>query len=200
MSRTIGIWGGTFDPPHIGHLAMIRGTADALDVDLVLVMPAHIPPHKTTTTAPEHRKNMVMLLCDDDNRLKCDDRELTSTDMSYTVNSCRDLRLQYPDDHLIFCMGADSFCSFHRWHKWQEILHYVDIAVASRPGYIAENTEVSSYCNATFVGEKKVIHMALEDVPISSSQIRKMPCGSTGRAAWLTKPILNYIEENKLYI
>ena len=178
----------------------MRGTADALGLDQVLVMPAHIPPHKTATTAAEHRKNMVLQLCAEDNRLNCDDRELTSTDMSYTVHSCRDLRLQYPDDHLIFCMGADSFCSFHRWFQWQEILQSVDIAVSNRPGFVAENPEVSGYCESSFAGEQKVIHMALKEVPISSSEIRQMPSGSDTRAAWLTKPILKYIEENKLYL
>lgn len=200
MSRKIGIWGGTFDPPHIGHLAMMRGTADVLGLDLVLAMPAHIPPHKTATSAAHHRKAMVERLCSEDIRLKCDDRELTSTDMSYTVRSCKQLRAAYGGDRLIFCMGADSFMQFHRWHEWREILDNVDIAVASRPGYISGNEAVAAYCLAKFPSEQKIIHMDLAEVPISSSEIRQLPYGSVERAEWLTQPILNYIEENKLYL
>lgn len=196
----IGIWGGTFDPPHLGHLQMMHESASALGLSRVLVVPNHIPPHKSGVLSAQHRRNMLSLICADDKLLELDCRELASSQTSYSIKTCRELRAEFPSDELVFCMGADSYRQFHTWYEWQDMLHLVDIAVVQRPNFQIGNEYVERYIEESKGLVNSVSHLQLSLVDVSSTDIRSALKGSIGVENKVPASVLNYITENSLYL
>jgi len=145
----IGILGGTFDPIHTGHTQSAYEVATELGLNKVLFIPAHIPPHKTAADLVPHataaqRAAMVELACRDNALFACDTRELHRKGHSYTVDTLKELKQQYPNQPLFFIIGMDSLMSFTRWYQYQEIITLCHLVVNTRPNYPIEQLSVET--------------------------------------------------------
>lgn len=136
----IGVLGGTFDPPHIGHLIVAQDAWSALGLDRVLFMPAAVPPHKRgrVSTPPEVRLAMVEAACADDPRFEASDLEIRRGGTSYTVDTLRALKERDPQGALFFLVGADQFRELHTWRSPLEIARLAELVALSRPGFPIE--------------------------------------------------------------
>ncbi len=134
----IGIFGGTFDPIHYGHLRSAFELLQALRLSEVRFMPAGDPPHRDTTiAAPEQRLNMVRAAIGRQPGFNVDDRELRRAGPSYSVDTLTELRAEMPDRSLCLIVGMDAFLGLPKWHRWQDILSLAHLVVAHRPGWRA---------------------------------------------------------------
>lgn len=131
-SHVYGIFGGTFDPPHNGHIRALKYCADTLSLSRVGLMPANIPVFKSNTSAAKHRMHMLALACELDARFHLEDIEFRRQSASYTCNSLHALKQQDPSRTLVFIMGEDAFLSLHQWHNWQSLFDYAHIVVLAR--------------------------------------------------------------------
>ena len=132
----IGVFGGTFDPPHLGHLVVASDACEALDLGRVLWIPSAVPPHKLRTVrAPaEARLEMVRAAIQGDPRFEADDVELRRAGPSYTVDTLRELASRHPGDELVLLIGADNLREIPGWREPGEILRLARVAVLSRDG------------------------------------------------------------------
>jgi nicotinate-nucleotide adenylyltransferase len=134
----IGIFGGTFDPIHYGHLRSAFELLQALRLSEVRFMPAGDPPHRGFTIAsPEQRLQMVRAAIGQQPGFNVDDRELHRAGPSYSVDTLTELRAEMPDRSLCLLVGMDAFLGLPKWHRWQEILSLAHLVVAHRPGWRA---------------------------------------------------------------
>jgi nicotinate-nucleotide adenylyltransferase len=132
----VGILGGTFNPPHLGHLAIARHARDELELERVLLMPARIPPHKPQAPdpGPEHRLRMCRLLIGEASRLSVCGLEAKRQGQSYTVDTLSGIHASHPDVELTFIAGADIVRTLPSWREPAKLLELADLAVATRAG------------------------------------------------------------------
>lgn len=136
--RPIGIFGGTFDPIHYGHLRSAFEMLQALDFEEVRFIPCGEPPHRGVTYATaEQRSRLVELAIHGQDGFIADDRELKRGGPSYTVDTLESLRNEFPGRSLGLIVGMDAFLGLPGWHRWDEILDIAHIVVAHRPGWKA---------------------------------------------------------------
>ena len=136
--RPIGIFGGTFDPIHYGHLRSAFEMLQALDFEEVRFIPCGDPPHRGVTYATaEQRSRLVELAIQGQDGFISDDRELKRGGLSYTVDTLESLREEFPGRSLGLIVGMDAFLGLPGWHRWDEILDIAHIVVAHRPGWKA---------------------------------------------------------------
>ena len=136
MSRRIGLFGGTFDPPHVGHLALAEWARESLRLERVLLVPAGLPPHKgrARLSSVEHRVAMTRLAARDNPAFTVSTLEARRDGPSFTVDTLRALRRREPRARIFLLMGADSLEEFPDWHDPPGILALATLAVAARPG------------------------------------------------------------------
>ncbi|HEY0021136.1 MAG TPA: nicotinate-nucleotide adenylyltransferase [Longimicrobium sp.] len=130
----LGVYGGAFDPPHLGHLTAASDACDALGLDRLLWIPSAVHPLKPVRTAPELRLEMVRAAIQGDPRFAADDLELRRTGPSYTVDTLRALRQREPGAALFFVTGADNLADLPRWREPDQIARLATLAVMSRAG------------------------------------------------------------------
>lgn len=136
--RPIGIFGGTFDPIHYGHLRSAFEMMQALDFEMVRFIPCGDPPHRGVTHATaKQRQRLVELAIDGQHGFIADDRELQRDGLSYTVDTLESLREEFPGRSLGLIVGMDAFLGLPGWYRWNEILDIAHIVVAHRPGWKA---------------------------------------------------------------
>ena len=133
----VGIFGGTFNPPHMGHLITLESVRDQLKFDEVLFVPSSHPPNKphSALASGHDRFEMTSLALRGNSSFKVSDIELRRRGFSYTVDTLKQLATEYSGAELYFIMGADNYSEFESWKNPQEILTYADIVVMSRPGW-----------------------------------------------------------------
>ena len=132
----IGILGGTFDPPHMGHLIAAQDTFDALSLDKLLFIPARVPPHKQheTVSHADVRLRMVSAAIDGDERFEVSDVELQRTGPSYTIDTLRQLKERFPADTLFLLVGVDQVREFATWREPEEVLRCAQLVMLTRAG------------------------------------------------------------------
>lgn len=136
--RPIGIFGGTFDPIHYGHLRTAFELLQTLDFEEVRFIPCCDPPHRGVTFAPATlRLDMVQLATRNEPGFVVDDREMRREGPSYSVDTLASLREEFPCRSLCLITGMDAFLGLPTWHRWDEILNFAHIVVAHRPGWRA---------------------------------------------------------------
>ena len=134
----LGLFGGTFDPIHNGHLRTAFELLRALKLAEVRFMPTGNPPHRESTQADaEQRLAMVRAAVADQPGFTVDDREVRRTGLSYSVDTLAELRAEFPRRPLCLLLGMDAFLGLPNWHRWQEILELAHVVVAHRPGWKA---------------------------------------------------------------
>ena len=136
--QRIGIYGGTFDPIHNGHLKVADAILDAFHLDRILFVPAFVPPHKRkqTISSAFHRLAMLALATADQSRMFVSTVELESPERPYTIETLRHLQAELDHVRLFFLMGADSFRDITMWRDHEKLLTEFDSIVATRPGYL----------------------------------------------------------------
>ena len=136
----IGIYGGTFNPPHLGHLVLAQSAIDAFGLDRVLMVPAFRSPFKLSSESlpAETRAEMVALAVSGNSRLACEYFEVLRGGISFTVDTLRHVRQTQPEASLFLLMGADTFNEFHLWKDPEAIAGLATLAVARRPGSTIE--------------------------------------------------------------
>lgn len=197
----IGIYGGTFNPPHIGHVHAAQEAASALQLDKLLIIPDNIPPHKEL---PEHaptnaqRLEMVRLAFGGIPCAEVSEMELQRAGKSYSVDTVRALRRKYPDAELFLLMGSDMLKIFHLWNEPEEIVRCARLACFARgdAGEEAMFSEMLPLLRNNFHAEVTLLPIAA--LPASSTEIRRM--AAQGRAeSMLPEQVLGYIRREGLY-
>ncbi|MFK8051623.1 MAG: nicotinate-nucleotide adenylyltransferase [Woeseiaceae bacterium] len=141
LQGPIGIFGGTFDPIHFGHLRSAFELLQGLDLSEVRFMPCGNPPHRAAPKAPaELRVAMVRSAIIEQPGFVLDEREVLREGLSYTVDTLRSLREDFPHHPMCLIVGMDAFLGLPKWYQWREILQLAHIVVAHRPGWTAPTT------------------------------------------------------------
>ena len=145
----VGIFGGTFDPPHVGHLIAAQDALEVLSLDSVLFIPARVPPHKqhVPVTDPSLRLRMIRAATEGDTRFEVSDVELQRTGPSYTVETLRQLREKRPGDEFFLMLGVDQVREFRTWREPDEVLRLASLAMLARGG--VEPADVSDIVHQT---------------------------------------------------
>jgi len=170
VSSRIGIFGGTFDPIHIGHLIIASEICEKLELDEIRFVVAPRPPHKNGIIASdEDRVAMVQLAIEQDHRFLIDLREFERPGRSYTVDTIRSFHEEFPDEELIFIMGEDALIDFPNWNNPDVIVDLATIAVASRPKI---ELDLSSLFERLPSARNRVIEVKTPEIAISSTLIR----------------------------
>ena len=196
----IGIYGGTFNPPHIGHIQAAQQALSRMKLDRVLLIPDRIAPHKEIpqgSPTPQQRMDMLRIAAANRPGLEVSDIELQRSGVSYTIETVRDLKALHPDAELVLLMGTDMFLSFLTWRNPEEILHNVSLGVFCR----GEKNEASSIAAQKATLEAMGAKVELVDnevVQISSTQMRRLLAFRCA-GAFLPEGVLDYIRENRLY-
>ena len=136
--KRIALYGGTFDPVHLGHLEVARRVSELFEIDQVIFIPAELAPHKTgrLVTEPIHRYAMLALATQDDPRLVISTFELDAPDRRYTVDTVAHFQRTFGEAaELFFIMGADSWSEIKTWRDWERLLKMTSHIVVTRPGY-----------------------------------------------------------------
>ena len=171
------LYGGTFDPPHWGHINNLRAAMQAVQPDKVIVMPAGIPPHKAATPG-SLRLQMCRCFLQLGEQVEISDWEISHEGKSYTVNTLRMLHSTYPDAQLYLTVGSDMLTSFRTWREWQSILQLATLVVESREADDA--AMLAEFADSLCGDGARILFARAKPVPMSSSEIRQ---GSAGAEA-----------------
>ena len=208
--RKIGIFGGSFDPIHHGHLRPAREITDALGLDLLLFIPSGSPPHREAPVATvQQRLAMLQAGIADEPRFQVDERELKRQEPSYTVDTLTALRAEHPADALVLLVGADAFLGFPQWQRWHELFGLAHVAVAHRPGWqlspggelgkeMSERRAVDARSALTRPAGS-VLLQAVTPQDISSTKVREAAAAGRDLAALVPPPVAKLITDSHCY-
>ena len=205
--KPIVLFGGTFDPVHIGHLRVALEASEILNAD-VRLMPANTPPHRPAPVATAaQRTAMLERALEGRRRLSVDPRELKRSGPSYTVDTLLELRGELPHEQPIaILLGEDAFAGLTTWHRWRELFELAHIVVMTRPGHggelpreLAEETEKrrAGVDAVSRMPAGSVVHIAVTPLEISASHVRKI-LASGGDVKWLLPDAL--VDDVKILI
>ena len=198
MAR-VGILGGTFNPPHLGHLICASEAADQLRLDRVLLTPVAQPPHKDAERDPggAERLELCKAAIAGDERLGVCDLEIARGGASYTVATLRELPEREPEDHLTFIVGGDTALDLPTWREPEAVLELATLAVAERDG--ASREDVAERLSAAFGGRASLEFFDMPRIDISSSEIRRRVAGGRTIRHLVPDPVAERIEQGRLY-
>lgn len=197
--RRMAVFGGTFDPPHIGHVNLLSTVCVRLALDGALVLPAAAPPHKTDRRQTCFKDRFVMTQCTFSgmDNIIVSDLEAKRGGLSYTVDTLTAIHNMYPDWQLYFITGGDAYEKFTTWYKWQEILDLACLVITNRPGYtLSSNVKLE---NAAAYSEEGLLVMQVPPVPISSTEIRSLLANKRSVEGLVLPAVLDYIKKHRLY-
>ncbi len=194
----VGILGGTFNPPHLGHLAIARDARSELGLEWVALMPARIPPHKLAVEDPgvEHRLRMCRLLVDGADAVSVCALEIERDGPSYTVDTLNAIDASHPDAELTFIVGADTARTLPAWREPAKVLELADLAVAARAG--TDRREVLASV-ASLTGPSGVRFLDTPLLEISSSMVRERAAASEPIDEQVGPAVAGYIAAHGLY-
>ena len=216
------ILGGTFNPPHKGHIGAALKAADEIGVNHVHLMPCKLAPHKSVGVSESHRVKMIELCAQNNDRLIPELIELTLPSPSYTVKTLRALK-EKSDDTICFFIGADSLYNLDKWYEWEHLLDYCHLVVMRRDDeQFSPPPAIQAWLDCHVANDKNVIHakpaghVVLTNTPlfsVSSTEIRDVlasaatseksgtPNSSNADLSnlWLEESVLDYINEHQLY-
>ena len=194
----LGIFGGTFNPPHLGHLICAQEAYLQLGLDLVMLMPARIPPHKAVDDepGPEHRLELCRVAVDDDPRFTVSDLEMKRSGPSYTVDTLEELHTQDPDTQMFLIVGGDVAAGLPQWHEPERVLSLAALAIAKRRG-----TSRASIHEAlgTVRGGERACFFRMPRVAFSSTMVRDRVRNGQSIRYIVPDEVANYINEHGLY-
>lgn len=196
--RKTGIFGGSFNPVHNGHIHLAECVMKQLELDRIILMPANIPPHKQYDDYADaaDRLNMCRLAAEDTDGIEVSSWEIEQNNISYSYNTVIHFRQIFPDDRIYLLAGSDMLLSFDTWFKYREILSEAALVIVSR-----EKNDISRLVSKKHELEKygEIIIVNAEPVVISSTQIRKSIKNHQFYSCYLDKKVVQYIKQKKLY-
>ena len=191
----IGVMGGTFDPIHHGHLVAASEVADRFDLDEVLFVPTGEPWQKAgrQITPAEDRYLMTVIATASNPRFSVSRVDIDRGGPTYTIDTLKDLREQYPNEQLYFITGADALASIMSWHDWEEMFELAEFVGVTRPGYELREDMLPADI------QERVHLVEIPAMAISSTGCRER--ASQGRPVWYLVPdgVVQYIAKNDLY-
>lgn len=202
---SVGILGGTFNPPHIGHLALARQARDELGLEQILLMPLYAP-HKPlgSDPGPEHRLAMCRLVSEHESRVSACALEVRRGGPSYTADTLAEVHAKHPQAELTFIVGADTARTLPAWHEPGAVLGLARLAVAEREG--SDRMQVLDALASISVnaqgsaGVRQAPHfLAMSPIEASSSLIRDRLAEGAGIEDLVGAPVARYIAEHGLY-
>jgi len=212
----IGIYGGTFDPVHFGHLRAALEVYQGLGLREMRLIPCYQPPHREPPVA-DARARLTMLrsaVGDDTGGFKVDNREMRREGVSYMVDTLASLRDELGDEPLCLVLGADAFLQLHRWHRWEEIISLAHLIITHRPGWAlaadAPNLDPALArlwrdCLANDVSELeaapagRILRFTITQLDISATHIRAMVARGESPRFLLPEKVWNLIRLQGLY-
>jgi len=199
----IGILGGTFNPPHLGHLALARHALGELGLERVMLMPVHTPPHKPggEDPGPEHRLAMCRLAIQGEDGIEVCGLEMERGGPSYTADTLEEIHERHPEAELTFIVGADTAETLPSWHQPQRVLELAELAVASRSGVDHElvDAAVVSAAGEGTAPAPRVRFLQMPQIEASSSMARSLIEAGDGAERMLPAAVAGYIAEHRLY-
>ena len=199
-SLRVGLFGGAFDPVHLGHLAVATGALEHLGLAKVVFVPAGRPWMKEGAPLTEggHRLRMLQLAVADNPCFQVSDMELLREGLTYTVDTLRELRAgPHRDDELFFILGSDAYASFQLWKAPEEVLRLSILAVVARPGVSAVSFDKLEAMLPG--GEKRGVEFPAEQWDVSSSEIRSRVQQGLSIQGLVPPSVESYIYESRLY-
>ncbi len=203
----IGIFGGTFDPIHYGHLRAALEVKELLGLTQVRLIPSATPPHRHQPIASATmRQQMLRLAIQNQTDFICDSRELERQGKSYMVDTLTSLRQDFPDQPLLLFIGTDAFNHLKTWYQWQRLCDFAHIVVITRPGFskqkldeffIPRYTENPAELLNTVAG--KLYFQAITQLDISATVIRQLISQQRSPRFLLPDTVIDYINQHKLY-
>ncbi|MBO5891541.1 MAG: nicotinate (nicotinamide) nucleotide adenylyltransferase [Oscillospiraceae bacterium] len=196
----IGIYGGTFNPPHIGHMEAAQQAIKLLHLNKLLLIPDRIAPHKTlpkNSPTPQQRLQMLTVAASDIPQAEVSQLELRREGPSYTYLTVEELKRQYPQAQLVLILGTDMFLCFDSWKNWKWLIQNVIIAVLYR-GQKGEQSAIREKRDALCALGAQVELVENQVTAISSTDLRRMLAFGCA-APFLPDGVLEYIRENRLY-
>ncbi|MBP8927133.1 MAG: nicotinate-nucleotide adenylyltransferase [Pseudomonadales bacterium] len=211
-ARRIGVFGGTFDPVHNGHLRTALELVGALQLDELRLIPCHTPALRTRPAATAtQRLAMLRLALADCAPLQCDDREIRRGSTSYTIDTLRSLRAELgASARLCLIVGADAFAAFDSWKEWDRMVELAHIVVMERPGERPAQSPVLARWVAARAADDieralgqapcgGILSLQLTQLAISASHIRALLSAGYSPRFLLPDAVLDYIRRHHLY-
>lgn len=182
--KPLALFGGTFDPVHLGHLSVAWEAAELLDAE-VRLLPASVPPHRPPPIATAvQRATLLRAALQGQSRLTLDSRELDREGPSFTIDTLHELRAEQGERPLVLLLGADAFAGLASWHRWRELFEAAHIGVLSRPGVSADlpdelerevaGRRIADAANLRALPAGKVIELVVTPLEISATRIREL--------------------------
>ena len=200
MLKKIGIYGGTFNPVHLGHISLAKRFARALGLDVVFLVPTATPPHKIQPdlAGGDDRYAMCKLAVEGEPELDVSDMELIRGGKSYTVDTLMEFRRRYPDSALYFITGSDMFLTLEKWYRFGDIAHLAVLCAAPRDEDSAEDLyRYADRLRGVYGARTAVINFPL--LPISSTQVRKRVRAGQPVGDLVPEMVARYLRERGLY-
>ncbi len=195
----IGLYGGAFNPVHNGHLALAEHFKNALELERLIFIPTHVPPHKSGDglVSGEHRINMLSLALSGLEYCSVSDIEFRREGKSYTYDTVCELKKIYPDDEFFLIVGADQYFDFQKWYRADDILRQVTVCSAAR-----ENNQYRQMLEykSKHDNMQNTVVCNFDVTEISSSKIRNMIITGQSVSEFVPDSVLRYIKENNLYV
>lgn len=194
----IGIYGGSFNPIHKGHIHLAESVAELLKLDRIYLVPSRISPHRSSDeyASSEDRFEMLRLVCEKREKLFPCDYELINDRKSYTIYTVEEFRRRFPDDELFLLVGSDMLLCFDQWNSFEDILKEVTLVVVSREDGDFEILEEKAEKLRKF---GKIIVCPVEPMEMSSTENRKKIGKNEKISCYLDENVVQYITSRKLY-
>lgn len=209
----IGIYGGTFDPIHLGHLRPALEILEALHLEQLRFIPCGQPPHRQPAVASgAQRLAMLQLAIAGQSGFVADDRELQRVGPSYMLDTLRSLRQEFPGKMLCLVIGTDVFATLHRWHQWRDVVECASLLVTHRAEFDVAQlrlaAELAQWRRSAEVFEQdeflqasagRVLFYPVSQLAISSSAIREHLQQGRSIRYWVPQSVYDYIRHNRIY-
>jgi nicotinate-nucleotide adenylyltransferase len=205
--ESIGIFGGSFNPPHIGHLILAQRCRELLQLDKIIFIPAYIPPHKIHTNLinPNDRLKMIKLSIKGNPYFDYSDIEIKRKGKSFTYDTLIALQNKYVKSKLFLLIGMDNYNDFCSWKNYEDILNLCKVVVINRhisKGKISKNTSTNTVNSRhkTLAGNNNFIFIDTPIIDISSTEIRSRIKKGLSIKYYIAQSVEKFITKNKLYI
>ncbi|MEX2502015.1 MAG: nicotinate (nicotinamide) nucleotide adenylyltransferase [Trueperaceae bacterium] len=190
----VGLFGGRFDPPHLGHLLLAEQAREAAGLDRVAFVPAADPPHKAAHATAQRRLAMTRLATEDHPAFEVDDRELRRDGPSFTLDTVTSFRRERSGDEATLLIGADAWAEIESWHRAAELARTVRVLVLPRPG-----TDVATLRRLPEPFRSAATLLDAIPFGVSSSEVRRRLAVGASLRYLVPEPVIRYLEEQRPY-
>lgn len=198
--KKICIFGGTFNPVHIGHLIIANHLINQLDIDEIIFLPTQVSPFKLDKNdiiSPEHRYNLINLAIKNNKNFYVSDYEISIGGISYSYETVDHFSKIFPKEKLFWLIGGDQIINFHKWKNYQQILENINLVVAKRPGTFKDDEieKIEKQLNPT----KDIFWLDSPNLEISSTHIRDLVRSNKSIKYLVTPECEDYIIKHNLF-